>query len=63
VDRLLIETDAPFLAPIPHRGKTGEPAFVADTARYVAQLRGVDVETLAKQTSDNFYSLFSKAVR
>ena len=62
-DRLLVETDAPFLAPIPHRGKTGEPAFVADTARYVAQLRGVDVETLAKETSDNFYSLFSKAVR
>ena len=62
-DRLLVETDAPFLAPIPHRGKTGEPAFVADTARYVAQLRGVDVETLAKQTSDNFYRLFSKAVR
>jgi TatD DNase family protein len=62
-DRLLVETDAPFLAPIPHRGKTGEPAFVADTARYVAQLRGVDVETLAKQTSDNFYSLFSKAAR
>jgi TatD DNase family protein len=59
----LVETDAPFLAPIPHRGKTGEPAFVADTARYVAQLRGVDVETLAKQTSDNFYSLFSKAAR
>jgi TatD DNase family protein len=51
------------LSPIPHRGKTGEPAFVADTARYVAQLRGVDVETLAKETSDNFYSLFSKAVR
>jgi TatD DNase family protein len=63
VDRLLVETDAPFLAPIPHRGKTGEPAFVADTARYVAQLRDVEVETLAKQTSDNFYSLFSKAVR
>ena len=62
-DRLLVETDAPFLAPIPHRGKTGEPAFVADTARYVAQLRGVDPETLAQQTSDNFYSLFSKAIR
>jgi TatD DNase family protein len=62
-DRLLVETDAPFLAPIPHRGKTGEPAFVADTARYVAQLRGVDADILAKETSDNFYSLFSKAVR
>jgi TatD DNase family protein len=58
-----VETDAPFLAPIPHRGKTGEPAFVADTARHVAQLRGVDADILAKETSDNFYSLFSKAVR
>jgi TatD DNase family protein len=62
-DRLLVETDAPFLAPIPHRGKTGEPAFVADTARFVAQLRDVPPETLAKQTSDNFYDLFTKASR
>ena len=62
-DRLLVETDAPFLAPIPHRGKTGEPAFVADTARFVAQLRGVPPETLAQQTSDNFYDLFTKASR
>jgi TatD DNase family protein len=61
-DYLLIETDAPFLAPVPHRGKTGEPAFVADTARYLASLRGVDVEVLAAQTSANFYRLFSKAV-
>ena len=62
-DRLLVETDSPFLAPIPHRGKTGEPAFVADTARFVAQLRGVTDEILAEQTSDNFYRLFSKADR
>jgi TatD DNase family protein len=62
-DRLLVETDAPFLAPIPHRGRTGEPAFVADTARFVAQLRGVAPEFLAQQTSDNFYNLFSKAIR
>jgi TatD DNase family protein len=62
-DRLLVETDAPFLAPIPHRGKTGEPAFVADTARFVAQLRDVPPETLAQQTSDNFYDLFTKASR
>ena len=62
-DRLLVETDAPFLAPIPHRGKTGEPAFVADTARFVAQLRDVEPETLAEQTSDNFYDLFMKARR
>ena len=62
-DRLLVETDAPFLAPIPHRGRTGEPAFVADTARFVAQLRGVAPDLLAQQTSDNFYNLFSKAIR
>lgn len=60
-DRLLVETDAPFLAPVPHRGKTGEPAFVADTARKVAELRGVDVETLGAQTSANFFNLFTKA--
>lgn len=63
IDRLLIETDAPFLAPVPHRGKTGEPAFVADTARFLASLRGVDVITLAETTSANFFELFSKARR
>ncbi|OYY70800.1 MAG: LuxR family transcriptional regulator [Sphingomonadales bacterium 17-56-6] len=62
-DRLLVETDAPFLAPIPHRGRTGEPAFVADTARFVAQLRGIETEILARQTADNFYNLFTKAAR
>jgi TatD DNase family protein len=60
-DRLLVETDSPFLAPVPHRGRTCEPAFVADTARFVAELRGVDVETLAEQTSANFFNLFAKA--
>lgn len=60
-DRLLIETDAPFLAPVPHRGKTGEPAFVADTAQFLADLRGVDTATLAQQTSANFFALFTKA--
>lgn len=60
-DRLLIETDSPFLAPVPHRGKTGEPAFVADTAAYLAQLRGVEEEQLKKQTAENFFNLFSKA--
>ena len=62
-NQLLVETDAPFLAPIPHRGRTGEPAFVADTARFVAQLRDVAAESLAQQTSDNFYDLFTKARR
>ncbi len=61
IDRLLVETDAPFLAPVPHRGKTGEPGFVADTAKYIANLRGIDASELQAQTSDNFYRLFSKA--
>jgi TatD DNase family protein len=60
-DRILVETDAPFLAPVPHRGKTGEPAFVADTARFVAELRGVAEDEFRTQTSENFYSLFTKA--
>ena len=61
-DRLLIETDSPFLAPVPHRGRPCEPAFVADTARFLAGLRGVPVEDLAVQTSSNFHALFSKIV-
>ena len=60
-DRLLVETDAPFLAPVPHRGRPCEPAFVADTARFVAQLRGVTPEALAEQTTRNFATLFKKA--
>lgn len=60
-ERLLIETDSPFLAPVPHRGKTGEPAFVADTLAYLAELRGEDRQELADATSANFYALFSKA--
>jgi len=59
-DRLLIETDAPFLAPVPHRGRPCEPAFVADTARFLAGLRGENVEALAERTSANFRTLFSK---
>ncbi len=62
-DRLLIETDAPFLAPVPHRGKPCEPAFVADTARFLADLRGEDVDQLARASRENFFSLFSKAVQ
>lgn len=60
-DRLLVETDSPFLAPVPHRGKVCEPAFVADTARFVADLRGVPSELLAAQTTANFRRLFAKA--
>lgn len=60
-DRLLVETDAPFLAPVPHRGQVCEPAFVADTARFVAGLRGVAPEALADTTTRNFRTLFTKA--
>ena len=60
-DRLLVETDSPFLAPVPHRGRPCEPAFVADTARFVAELRGVEPEALGETTSANFFRLFTKA--
>jgi len=60
-DRLLVETDAPFLAPVPHRGQTCEPGFVADTAAFVAGLRGVSAERLAGTTTENFHRLFAKA--
>jgi TatD DNase family protein len=60
-DRLLVETDAPFLAPIPHRGRTCEPAFVADTLECVARLRHVTPDALAQTTGANFRALFAKA--
>jgi TatD DNase family protein len=60
-DRLLVETDAPFLAPVPHRGQVCEPAFTADTARFVAALRGVEPQALAETTTRNFHALFRKA--
>lgn len=60
-DRILVETDAPFLAPVPHRGQVCEPAFTADTARFVASLRGTSAEALAEATTRNFFSLFRKA--
>lgn len=60
-DRLLVETDAPFLAPVPHRGKVCEPAFVSDTCAFVAALRGVTPELLAEQTGANFFHLFTRA--
>ncbi|PKP62894.1 MAG: LuxR family transcriptional regulator, partial [Alphaproteobacteria bacterium HGW-Alphaproteobacteria-9] len=60
-DRLLIETDSPFLAPVPHRGQVCEPAYVADTAAFIANLRRMDTQDLAEQTTANFARLFQKA--
>jgi TatD DNase family protein len=60
LDRLLVETDAPFLAPMPHRGKTNEPAFVVHTARMLAELKGVGESELAAATTENFFRLFTK---
>lgn len=60
--RLLVETDSPFLAPVPHRGKTCEPAYVCDTAAFVAELRGETVEALGERTTRNFHALFGKTL-
>ena len=60
-DRMLVETDSPFLAPVPHRGRTCEPAFVADTAAFVAGLRAEEPEVLAERTTANFFRLFNRA--
>ncbi len=63
IDRLLVETDAPYLAPVPRRGKTNEPAFVAHTAAKVAELKGVSVAEFEAATTENFFKLFTKAHR
>jgi TatD DNase family protein len=63
LNRLLVETDAPFLAPVPHRGKTNEPSFVVHTAAMLAELKGIAPEALAAATTDNFFRLFSKTRR
>lgn len=62
LDRILVETDAPFLAPVPHRGKTNEPAYVYHTAEFLAQLRKDSLENIASATTENFYRLFTKAI-
>ena len=60
LDRLLIETDSPYLAPVPHRGKLNEPAFVSHVAEAVARLRGVDAALIGRETGNNFFKLFNK---
>jgi TatD DNase family protein len=62
LDRMLIETDSPYLAPAPHRGKMNQPGYVRHVAEFIAQLRGESVETIAQATRENFFRLFSKAV-
>jgi TatD DNase family protein len=62
-DRILVETDAPYLAPLPFRGKRNEPAYVVETAKILAEARGVPFEEIARQTSENFFRLFSKVPR
>jgi TatD DNase family protein len=63
LERLLVETDAPYLAPPPHRGKRNEPAFVVETAKVLAEIRGIEPEAIATATTDNFHRLFSKVPR
>ncbi len=63
IDRLLVETDAPYLAPVPKRGKPNEPAYVAHTAACLAEVRGMSAEDLAHRTTENFFALFGKAER
>ncbi len=61
MDRILVETDSPYLAPVPFRGKTNEPAYVAHTAACVAEIKGISRDDLARQTTENFFRLFGKA--
>ncbi len=63
LERLLVETDSPYLAPVPHRGKSNQPLYVARVAECIAELRGISVDSLARQTTENFYRCFPEAVR
>ena len=62
-DRILVETDAPYLAPMPYRGKRNEPAYVVETANVLAETRGVTADDIARQTTENFFRLFNKVPR
>jgi len=61
LERMLIETDSPYLAPVPHRGKRNEPAFVKETARKLGELRGLSMEEVGERTAQNFYKFFKIA--
>jgi len=63
LDRMLIETDSPYLAPIPHRGQRNEPSFVIETARQIGQLRGISTEEVGQRTAGNFFRFFKLAER
>ncbi|QJR79444.1 YchF/TatD family DNA exonuclease [Alteromonas pelagimontana] len=63
LERLLIETDSPWLAPVPHRGKQNQPGFVVEVAEFIAELKGISLNELAAKTTENFYTLFSRAAK
>jgi TatD DNase family protein len=63
MDRLLIETDSPYLAPVPHRGKTNNPSYVPFVAQQIAQIKGLTVQAVAETTSHNFNQLFSAVLK